>query len=72
MAILENGVVDIEAEPTLAASSTAIVKRFLCSTPSELTTTSAKVCNPHIIRHLSTLSRTYQRRISHCSELSAY
>ena len=52
----------LKIELTLAANSTAIVKRFLCSTPSELTTTSAEVCNPHITKHLSTLSRTHQQQ----------
>jgi len=40
---------------TLAASSTPIVTRFLCSTPSEPTMASAYDSNPHIFRHLSTL-----------------
>lgn len=43
-------------ELTLAANSTAIVKRFLCSTPREPTITCAKACNPHMSKHLSTLS----------------
>ena len=40
---------------TLAASSTPMVVRFRCSTPSEPTMASACASKPHIFRHLSTL-----------------
>ena len=43
---------------TLAANSTPIVVRFLCSTPSEPTMASPKASNPHIFKHLSALEHT--------------
>ena len=41
---------------TLAASSTPIVVRFLCSTPSVPTIASACFSRPHILSTVSTLS----------------
>jgi hypothetical protein len=41
----------------LAASSTAIVVLFLCSTPSDPTIASANASSPHIVKHFSALKR---------------
>lgn len=45
----------LKAGLTLAANSTPIVVRFLCSIPSDPTDASAQGPNPHILRTVSTL-----------------